>query len=146
MTSADYAAQRKDPRWQKKRLEIMQRDEFKCRDCRSATNTLAVHHSYYVTGRLPWEYPDFSLETLCEDCHTDRHDRENFRIIFDDDSPDEIRYNMAYEWETELDWIFGGDPSEQGRFWYLAGLMAQAVRAGHDRGEIFKMLETALPK
>lgn len=67
----DYAAERLDPRWQKKRLEIFQRDGFKCVVCCSKTKTLTVHHSYYVKGRDLWNYPNFSLSTLCLDCHSE---------------------------------------------------------------------------
>lgn len=59
----------KDPRWQRKRLEIMERDEFACQDCDARDKTLNVHHTYYAKGRKPWEYEDDSLRTLCEDCH-----------------------------------------------------------------------------
>jgi hypothetical protein len=58
-----------DPRWQKKRLEIMERDGFECTDCGGKTKTLNVHHKYYQKGLSPWEYPDESLTTLCEKCH-----------------------------------------------------------------------------
>ena len=34
---------------------------------------LNVHHSYYIRGKKPWEYPDDALVTLCEDCHKKRH-------------------------------------------------------------------------
>lgn len=67
--SKSYYEKLRDPRWQKKRLEIMERDGFTCRDCGSATNTLNVHHAYYEKGFDPWEYPDGSLKTLCELCH-----------------------------------------------------------------------------
>lgn len=56
-----YSDKLRDPRWQKRRLEIMQRDNFMCRECYDSTKMLAVHHRYYVPGREPWEYPDFSL-------------------------------------------------------------------------------------
>lgn len=36
---------------------------------------LNVHHTYYVEGKNPWEYPDDALETLCEDCHQMRHEK-----------------------------------------------------------------------
>lgn len=42
-----YYEMLKDPRWQKKRLEIMERDEFACRDCGDKESTLNVHHTYY---------------------------------------------------------------------------------------------------
>lgn len=58
-----------DPRWQKKRLEILQRDEWACRECGDETSTLHVHHCWYEYGREPWHYPDDALITLCKDCH-----------------------------------------------------------------------------
>lgn len=70
---SEYSKLLRDPRWQKKRLEIMQRDNFKCVDCECATATLNVHHTYYETGRAPWEYENASLITLCEDCHEIEH-------------------------------------------------------------------------
>ncbi|MFA6246244.1 MAG: hypothetical protein WC615_04845 [Mucilaginibacter sp.] len=34
---------------------------------------LHVHHSYYQKGRLPWEYPEESFQTLCWQCHENLH-------------------------------------------------------------------------
>lgn len=67
---SEYSELLKDPRWQKKRLEIMERDKWCCAVCHDKTNTLMVHHKYYEHGRAPWDYPDESLVTLCEFCHT----------------------------------------------------------------------------
>lgn len=64
-----YFEMLRDPRWQKKRLEILQRDNFTCVECHSDGKHLNVHHGYYAKGKKPWEYPDASLYTLCEDCH-----------------------------------------------------------------------------
>lgn len=64
-----YAEKLRDPRWQKKRLEIMQRDEFTCQACDSKEKTLNVHHCYYKKGADPWDYENESLVTLCEECH-----------------------------------------------------------------------------
>lgn len=64
-----YSEKLKNPLWQRKRLEILERDSFTCRACSDTKNTLHVHHCYYVYGREPWEYPSFSLVTLCESCH-----------------------------------------------------------------------------
>jgi|688.fasta_scaffold2219293_1 hypothetical protein len=66
-----YAEKLKDPRWQKKRLEIMQRDEFTCQICKSKTKTLHIHHLDYEFGLEPWNYPNTYYKTLCEDCHID---------------------------------------------------------------------------
>lgn len=67
-----YTEMLRDPRWQRKRLEVMQRDGFACRACSSTTKTLNVHHNlYFGHGHPPWQYPDQTLITLCEDCHAE---------------------------------------------------------------------------
>ena len=66
---ADYIKKLKDPRWQKKRLNILNRDEFTCQKCFDNESTLNVHHKYYLNGNDPWDYPDEALITLCEECH-----------------------------------------------------------------------------
>ena len=70
-----YADKLKDPRWQKKRLKILERDNWTCRGCSDAKNTLAVHHLKYFPDKEPWECPDKFLLTLCEECH--RQEREH---------------------------------------------------------------------
>ena len=65
-----YSEKLKDPRWQKKRLEIFQRDDFTCRRCKCKDKTLHVHHNVYIDGIYdPWMYDDILLITLCGDCH-----------------------------------------------------------------------------
>lgn len=64
-----YSQKLKDPRWQKKRLTILGRDEFTCKACGSTENTLHVHHFTYQNGKDPWDYPDANFTTLCELCH-----------------------------------------------------------------------------
>jgi len=68
-----YAEQLKHPKWQRRRLEIMQRDGFRCTRCTADDKTLNVHHTEYRKGAAPWEYPDDQLVTLCEDCHKAEH-------------------------------------------------------------------------
>jgi len=65
----NYLEQLKDPRWQKKRLEILNRDNFTCQCCGSKENELQVHHKYYDKKKLAWEYDNDCLITLCKDCH-----------------------------------------------------------------------------
>lgn len=65
----EYAKKLLDPRWQKKRLEIFERDKFTFQICESTENTLHVHHRYYIWGNDPWDYPSESLVTLCDECH-----------------------------------------------------------------------------
>ena len=64
-----YSEKLNDPRWQKKRLEIMQRDDFTCIACHTKTDTLNVHHFYYKPKCNPWDYESETLITLCEKCH-----------------------------------------------------------------------------
>lgn len=65
-----YSEKLKDPRWQKMRLEILNRDEWACRCCGAKEKTLHVHHVHYnQSAEGPWDYPSTSLVTLCVDCH-----------------------------------------------------------------------------
>ncbi len=64
-----YSEKLKDPRWQRKRLEILNRDGFSCILCEDKASTLHVHHLSYVKGKEPWEYQDENFITLCEHCH-----------------------------------------------------------------------------
>lgn len=68
-----YAEQLRHPKWQRRRLEIMGRDEFRCTKCLADDKTLNVHHKLYRKGAAPWEYSDEELVTLCEDCHQAEH-------------------------------------------------------------------------
>jgi hypothetical protein len=68
-----YSEKLKDPRWQRKRLEILQRDEFMCQKCGNGKKTLHVHHKSYRPKTDPWDYPDYIYITLCEDCHKEQH-------------------------------------------------------------------------
>ena len=80
-----YAKQWLDPRWQKRRLEIMQRDGFCCSECDADDKTLNVHHVYYTRGADVWDYPDHALVTLCNDCHESEHAiaKSNERALID---------------------------------------------------------------
>lgn len=71
-----YAEKLTDPRWQKKRLLVMERDEWECQDCGATDTTLHVHHCYYERGG-PWETDERALLTLCASCHDTRQDIED---------------------------------------------------------------------
>lgn len=72
-----YAEMLKDPRWQKRKTEILTRDRFTCQLCGDTEKSLHVHHKYYLNNHLPWEYGDSALITLCEDCHSWVHENGN---------------------------------------------------------------------
>lgn len=67
---SSYSDLLKDPRWQKKRLEILERDSWSCGNCGDKDSTLHVHHGRYLRGLKPWEYDADILYTLCEMCHS----------------------------------------------------------------------------
>lgn len=65
----NYAEKLKDPRWQKKRLEVLERERWTCQVCGDKESTLNVHHNYYIIGKNPWEYRDGAFVVLCDLCH-----------------------------------------------------------------------------
>lgn len=67
-TKKSYSEKLRDPRWQKLRLEIFERDNWKCCYCNDSATTLNVHHLKY-TQHLPHDEPKENLQTVCEDCH-----------------------------------------------------------------------------
>lgn len=75
-----------DPRWKQRRNEIMTRDNNCCVICRS-TDELQVHHRQYqyvraAKGfRVPWDYPDHLLITLCKSCHQRGHSKFKVPVI-----------------------------------------------------------------
>jgi hypothetical protein len=68
MSTQTYSEKLRDPRWQKKRLEIMKRDKFKCRLCGDEKTELQIHHLKYTTNN-PADEDNKNLITLCSDCH-----------------------------------------------------------------------------
>lgn len=87
----DYKEQIKSPKWQKKRLEILDRDNFECVVCGASDKPLHVHHKKYIAGRDYWDYPDELLVTLCEDCHKKFHGKEESEKKPNPSRPDSIR-------------------------------------------------------
>ena len=64
-----YSDKLKDPRWQKKRLKVLERDQWTCHSCWETEETLHVHHLKYAKSGNPWDSPMKDLKTLCESCH-----------------------------------------------------------------------------
>ncbi len=62
-----YAEQLLDPRWQKVRLRVMNRDKWKCRVCNDDRKQLQVHHLFYCG--MAWEIDTKWLVTVCDSCH-----------------------------------------------------------------------------
>lgn len=62
-----------DPRWQKRKSEILTRDNYTCKSCGSKHITLHAHHIFYIPETNPWDYKDDAFITLCEVCHNTQH-------------------------------------------------------------------------
>lgn len=69
-----YAEKLRSPHWQKKRLQILERDNWKCCSCGSSDKNLQVHHIVYCRGNDPWDYDGPCLQTLCSECHETRQE------------------------------------------------------------------------
>lgn len=65
----EYMERLKDPRWQRKRLAVLERAEWSCEACGTKEVNLQVHHGYYEREAMPWEYPEEALFVLCDPCH-----------------------------------------------------------------------------
>jgi 5-methylcytosine-specific restriction endonuclease McrA len=70
----NYSEQLNDPRWKKKRVDILRRDKHSCQMCGYFGPKVNVHHKKY-TG-MAWEAPDEDLITLCKGCHRTTHKPE----------------------------------------------------------------------
>lgn len=73
-----YGDKLRDPRWQRKRLKIYERDNFTCTVCGDDTTELQVHHLTYFPGIEPWDYPDKDLVTLCRKSHEQELKRDKW--------------------------------------------------------------------
>jgi len=68
-----YNQQLKHPKWQKKRLEILDDRNYTCQICEDTEKTLHVHHGVYEKDKLLWEYHRDTLWCLCDSCHKETH-------------------------------------------------------------------------
>lgn len=77
MASAQYNLYLKSPEWFEKRNAVLQRDQYKCRNCDSKKN-IQVHHKTYANvynERLT------DLVTLCDECHKKYHAEEKVHLL-----------------------------------------------------------------
>ena len=65
----EYNRYLKTPYWQRRRKEILRRDEYMCVGCSSKKNLQVHHMTYSNLGRES----DRDLVTLCKECHENQH-------------------------------------------------------------------------
>lgn len=64
------------PAWKRKRLHILRRDEYLCRDCKRygrRREATTVHHIKHADEYPELAFSDDNLVSLCESCHNKRH-------------------------------------------------------------------------
>lgn len=76
MEDTPYLKKLRDPRWQKIRLQIFNRDGWKCRECGESGLELQIHHCKYFKD--PWDCPTIYLLSVCGGCHQKRQNQEGF--------------------------------------------------------------------
>lgn len=61
-----------DKRWKEFRLKVMSERGNKCEYC-GGTDILQIHHTFYIRGKMPWEYEINDMRVLCKKCHQRIH-------------------------------------------------------------------------
>ena len=61
-----------DKRWKEFRLKVMSERGNKC-ECCGGTHILQIHHTFYINGKMPWEYDIKDMRVLCIMCHQKIH-------------------------------------------------------------------------
>lgn len=133
-SSEAFFAKYKDPRWKKRRDEIVVRDGHKCQECGSTVG-LQVHHRYYRKNRDPWDYPDFCLVTLCDGCH---------ELVKNPDVHSK-GYFTPEPWEIQAHFFVGGNRAETARTDRLImALSSFESEQGVPNGESLDMISDCL--
>ena len=129
-----YWQKLKDPRWQKKRLEVLQESEFHCQVCGDGEETLHVHHKEYFKGREPWEYDVKQLAVLCESCHSIHHSEEDELNLACSYLPMDGPYSRSTVASLILGFATLQDPLVNLDFFaYYAGILADNLFASYGR-------------
>jgi hypothetical protein len=102
-----YSEKLKHPKWQRKRLEVLQRDNFTCVKCGDTETELHVNHLKYLGE--PYETPLSALETLCKNCHKIHHsipDKKIIRVLKEYDPYYDEVYCIEYIVDGGFDYAF----------------------------------------
>ena len=61
-----------DKRWKEFRLKVLSERGNKC-ECCGGTDVLQIHHTFYISGKMPWEYEINDMRVLFKRCHQRIH-------------------------------------------------------------------------
>lgn len=101
----NYSDQIKSPKWQKKRLEILELRGFKCEICSDEENQLHVHHRFYIKGRKAWEYDNDVFQVLCHKCHEKEHSKVTKNEFSEYENELIIALRKAKVFDSEVNWL-----------------------------------------
>lgn len=135
-----YSQKLRDPRWQKKRLEVMQAADFCCEICGDSDSTLNVHHKQYLKGYEPWDYSIKQLSCICENCHDEFHKKDDslnkfisYAILSGRGDRDDCAYliagligveNIVFDdWHYECNYLIGKLIYDKGNDWVFNTLV-----------------------
>jgi len=81
-----YATLLSHPHWFAKRKDILKRDNCTCQNCGSIKDLQVHHRQYHIDKktrqkRMPWEYNNNFLITLCKNCHQAGHKQYQILIF-----------------------------------------------------------------
>lgn len=79
MAKKTYSELLRDPRWQRCRAQVLNRDNYTCTLCLDDRTTLAVHHEEYQG--FPWDISPDKLKTVCVHCHDIIHALPDRQVI-----------------------------------------------------------------
>lgn len=147
--SSDYL----NPKWQKKRLQIMERDRWRCVACGDSDSPLHVHHIRYA-GK-PWDVDDCDLQTLCERCHSHLGKHPKAGVFYAQGIPGVSDVSVTFLWCPEcgcwepdchsgvVSFTCGCNPYQPIPKWLSAGFVCQSSFTTSDTQ--FHTYECALP-
>jgi hypothetical protein len=106
-----YADMLRDPKWQRKRLEVLKDADFSCENCGNNEEELSVHHRFYKKGAKPWEYENGDLVVYCKKCHEEWHEAKKELDIIIGNIPDKSSLHriIGYALAVSGDDIFPSD-------------------------------------
>lgn len=107
MGKVNYKDQLADARWQKKKYEILERDNYTCQKCGAKSN-LNVHHKSYSPNTLAWDYPNENLITLCDRCHSFEHGTTKPYIggVYEFEHGDWTMYMICYGFNKQRNEVY----------------------------------------
>lgn len=69
--------------WRSKRVKILRRDQYECRECKRYGNSrtaTTVHHCNPLEEQPDLRLTTWNLLSLCDTCHDKMHDRVNNKL------------------------------------------------------------------